>query len=186
VATLVAERLMIVAAQSLRLVVKLDMHMVAKLTEAMQVIVDDSAKAIEKLVSRHCLNNVVEALDLGVGNSADFTAQPLVVVAREQAMGSAAEQNVGFDPAAGGLATAGRQRLLRLSRRPEQLRGVESIPLPRRAHLAAHAAAAQSETSHDVDRMRKLADDWLPAPPILHPWSDQRFAVNNSRWEPRA
>jgi hypothetical protein len=36
------------------------------------------------------------------------------------------------------------------------------------------------------DRMRKLADDWLPAPRILHPWPDQRFAVSNSRWEPRA
>jgi hypothetical protein len=36
-----------------------------------------------------------------LGNSADFTAQPLVVVAREQAMGSAAEQTVGFDPQQG-------------------------------------------------------------------------------------
>jgi hypothetical protein len=27
------------------------------------------------------------------------------------------------------------------------------------------------------DRMRKLADDWLPAPRILHPWPDQRFAA---------
>jgi RNA-directed DNA polymerase len=36
------------------------------------------------------------------------------------------------------------------------------------------------------DRMRKPADDWLPAPRFLHPWPDQRFAVNNSRWEPHA
>src|SRR5882672_10129279 len=65
---LVAERLMIVAAQFFRLVIKLDMHAVAKLAEAMQVVVDGSAKAIEKLVSLHCLNDVVEALDLGVAN----------------------------------------------------------------------------------------------------------------------
>src|SRR5437667_109165 len=44
------------------------MHAVAKLTEAMQVIVDGSAKAIEKLVSLHRLNNVVEALDFGFAN----------------------------------------------------------------------------------------------------------------------
>jgi RNA-directed DNA polymerase len=25
--------------------------------------------------------------------------------------------------------------------------------------------------------MTKLADGWLPAPRILHPWPDQRFAV---------
>ena len=59
---------MIVAAQSFRLVIELDMHAVAKLTEAMQVTVDSSAKAIEKLVSLHCLNNVVEPLDLGFAN----------------------------------------------------------------------------------------------------------------------
>src|ERR1700730_10952102 len=26
------------------------------------------------------------------------------------------------------------------------------------------------------DRMTKLADGWLPAPRILHPWPEQRFA----------
>jgi group II intron reverse transcriptase/maturase len=31
------------------------------------------------------------------------------------------------------------------------------------------------------DRMTKLADDWLPAPRILHPWPDQRFAVKHPR-----
>ena len=31
------------------------------------------------------------------------------------------------------------------------------------------------------DRMTKLADDWLPAPRILHPWPEQRFAVKYSR-----
>src|SRR5258708_11988106 len=65
---LFAERLMIVAAQLFRLVIKLDMHAVAKLPEALQIIVDGSAKAIETLVSLHGLNNVVEALDLGFAN----------------------------------------------------------------------------------------------------------------------
>jgi RNA-directed DNA polymerase len=31
------------------------------------------------------------------------------------------------------------------------------------------------------DRMRKLADDWLPKPRILHPWPNQRFAVKHPR-----
>jgi hypothetical protein len=31
------------------------------------------------------------------------------------------------------------------------------------------------------DRMTKLADGWLPAPRILHPWPDQRFAVKYPR-----
>jgi RNA-directed DNA polymerase len=31
------------------------------------------------------------------------------------------------------------------------------------------------------DRMTKLANDWLPAPRILHPWPDQRFAVTHPR-----
>ena len=32
-------------------------------------------------------------------------------------------------------------------------------------------------------RMSKLADSWLPAPRILHPWPDQRFAVTHPRQE---
>jgi RNA-directed DNA polymerase len=30
-------------------------------------------------------------------------------------------------------------------------------------------------------RMKKLADNWLPRPRILHPWPNQRFAVNHPR-----
>ena len=36
------------------------------------------------------------------------------------------------------------------------------------------------------ERMRKLADDWLPKPRILHPWPRERFAVKHPRWEPYA
>jgi RNA-directed DNA polymerase len=36
------------------------------------------------------------------------------------------------------------------------------------------------------ERMKKLADDWLPQPHILHPWPNERFAVRHPRWEPYA
>jgi RNA-directed DNA polymerase len=37
-----------------------------------------------------------------------------------------------------------------------------------------------------LERTRKIADDWLPKPKILHPWPDERFAVKHPRWEPYA
>jgi group II intron reverse transcriptase/maturase len=36
------------------------------------------------------------------------------------------------------------------------------------------------------DRLARLAADFLPAPRILHPWPDARFAVTHPRWEPNA
>ena len=36
------------------------------------------------------------------------------------------------------------------------------------------------------ERMRRLANAWLPQPRILHPWPQQRFAVKHPRWEPYA
>jgi RNA-directed DNA polymerase len=36
------------------------------------------------------------------------------------------------------------------------------------------------------ERIRKLADEWLPRPKTLHPWPSERFAVNHPRWEPYA
>ena len=36
------------------------------------------------------------------------------------------------------------------------------------------------------ERMRKMVADWLPAPRILHPWPNVRFAVTHPRWEPYA
>lgn len=35
-------------------------------------------------------------------------------------------------------------------------------------------------------RLGRLAAHYLPAPHILHPWPDVRFAVNHPRWEPGA
>src|SRR5947208_13349683 len=36
------------------------------------------------------------------------------------------------------------------------------------------------------ERIKRLADDWLPKPRILHPWPESRFAVRHPRWEPYA
>src|SRR5919197_864334 len=36
------------------------------------------------------------------------------------------------------------------------------------------------------ERMRSIAQDWLPNPEILQPWPRQRFAVTHPRWEPYA
>jgi group II intron reverse transcriptase/maturase len=36
------------------------------------------------------------------------------------------------------------------------------------------------------DRIKRLAEDWLPKPTIRHPWPEQRFAVTHPRWEPYA
>jgi RNA-directed DNA polymerase len=36
------------------------------------------------------------------------------------------------------------------------------------------------------ERIKKLADAWLPQPRILHPWPSHRFAVTHPRWEPGA
>jgi len=33
------------------------------------------------------------------------------------------------------------------------------------------------------ERIKRLADDWLPQPRILHPWPARRFAVRHPRWE---
>ncbi|MFL5073322.1 MAG: group II intron reverse transcriptase/maturase [Xanthobacteraceae bacterium] len=41
-------------------------------------------------------------------------------------------------------------------------------------------------TTPPWDRMRKLVNDWLPKPRILHPWPQARFAVTHPRWEPYA
>jgi len=36
------------------------------------------------------------------------------------------------------------------------------------------------------ERFKRLADDYLPKPRILHPWPERRFAVKHPRWEPYA
>ena len=36
------------------------------------------------------------------------------------------------------------------------------------------------------EKTKKLSEEWLPKPRILHPWPSQRFAVKHPRWEPYA
>jgi len=36
------------------------------------------------------------------------------------------------------------------------------------------------------ERMKRLADDFLPKARVLHPWPEQHFAVKHPRWEPYA
>jgi RNA-directed DNA polymerase len=50
-----------------------------------------------------------------------------------------------------------------------------------------HVLQRRSQTAYMTwDRMRRLANDWLPKPRIRHPWPDKRFAVRHPRWEPYA
>ena len=37
-----------------------------------------------------------------------------------------------------------------------------------------------------LEQTKKLANDWLPKPIILHPWPEDRFAVKHPGWEPYA
>jgi hypothetical protein len=49
------------------------------------------------------------------------------------------------------------------------------------------ALRRRSQKDHTtLAKLGSVADKWLPRPRILHPWPDQRFAVNHPRWEPGA
>jgi hypothetical protein len=59
-----------------------------------------------------------------------------------------------------------------------------------REHVIAHWRRALKRLGNrdktTWQRTKKLADDWLPKPKILHPWPNERFAVKHPRWEPYA
>jgi RNA-directed DNA polymerase len=45
----------------------------------------------------------------------------------------------------------------------------------------------RSQKDHTAwERIKRLANDFLPKPRILHPWPEKRFAVRHPRWEPYA
>ena len=45
----------------------------------------------------------------------------------------------------------------------------------------------RSQRDHTAwSQIKRLANDWLPNPRVLHPWPDRRFAVRHPRWEPYA
>src|SRR6266540_2833988 len=55
------------------------------------------------------------------------------------------------------------------------------------ANLWRRTLTRRSQKDHTTwDRLARLAADFLPAPRILHPWPDARFAVTHPRWEPNA
>ena len=54
-------------------------------------------------------------------------------------------------------------------------------------HLWRRTLQRRSQKDHTTwERLARLAADFLPAPRILHPWPDARFAVTHPRWEPNA
>ena len=49
------------------------------------------------------------------------------------------------------------------------------------------ALRRRSQRDHTtLEKMLRLANQWLPMPRILHPWPSARFAVKHPRWEPSA
>ena len=53
--------------------------------------------------------------------------------------------------------------------------------------LWARTLRRRSQRDHTTwERIRRLANDFLPKPRILHPWPEKRFAVRHPRWEPYA
>jgi hypothetical protein len=71
-----------------------------------------------------------------------------------------------------------------------------AVPTNGRALLAFHfhvtnlwwrALARRSQRAKLAwETVKKLFDDWLPRPRILHPWPRERFDVKHPRWEPSA
>ena len=54
-----------------------------------------------------------------------------------------------------------------------------------RTHVTRHwlrtLRTRSQKDRYEWDRIRKIANDWLPQPRILHPWPNVRFAVRHSR-----
>jgi hypothetical protein len=79
------------------------------------------------------------------------------------------------------MAQAGREGLLRLSRRADEHRGTRCISGSRDAQALRRRSQRDKTT---WQRCTKIADEWLPKPKSLHPWPSDRFAVKHPRWEP--
>jgi hypothetical protein len=68
---------------------------------------------------------------------------------------------------------------------PTNTRALSASAITRQP-VAAYARATQRQDATTFERMKRLVDEWLPAPRILHPWPATLFAVKHSRWEPYA
>jgi hypothetical protein len=62
---------------------------------------------------------------------------------------------------------------------------IACVLLPVEDHGASDASNSQKGRT-TWNRIKKLADDFLPQARILHPWPHARFAVKHPRWEPSA
>ena len=102
--------------------------------------------------------------------------------------GGTAAADASADPRTGGVA-AGRSSpaTSTTTRCRPTFRALRSVPLLRDPMLWLRALRRRSQKDRTTwERMKRLADDWLPKPRILHPWPEQRFAVKHPRWEPYA
>jgi len=97
-----------------------------------------------------------------------------------------ATEHASADSPAGKMAAAGRHRLLQLPRGADEQFDTDRVPIPSYQSLRRTATAAEQKDGTTWERIKRLADDWLPKPRILHPWPESRFAVRHPRWEPYA
>jgi hypothetical protein len=76
-----------------------------------------------------------------------------------------------------------RLREFALSLHPRRPGSSSSDALRRNAASAVGSGAHPSSerTKLHWERMKRLIDEWLPKPRILHPWPDNRFAVSHPR-----
>src|SRR5580693_8150255 len=81
------------------------------------------------------------------------------------------------------MAAAGRHRLLQLPRGADKQFDADRVPIPV-TNLWRRTLRQRSQKDWTTwERIKRLADDWLPKPRILRPWPESRFAVRHPRWE---
>jgi len=73
-------------------------------------------------------------------------------------------------------AASGRPEAITDDARDEEVMLVDST-----CEACEQSGAIRQKDRFAWDRITKLADDFLPKPKVLHPWSQQRFAVRYSR-----
>jgi RNA-directed DNA polymerase len=81
------------------------------------------------------------------------------------------------------MVAAGRHRLLQLPRGADEQFDTDRV-LFHVTNLWRRTLRQRSQKDRTTwERIKRLADDWLPQPRILHPWPESRFAVRHPRWE---
>ena len=90
-----------------------------------------------------------------------------------------ATEHASADSQAGKMVAAGRHRLLQLPRGADQQFVTVRVPIPRYQSLAANAAVAEPKRWMTWERIKRLADHWLPKPRIRHP--GRRIAFGHTK-----